>query len=525
MSADTPVIIGAGLAGLATALRLAPQPCVVLTGGALGEGAASEWAQGGIAAAIGPQDSPDHHADDTLAAAAGLGDPDITRAITAAAPDAVTWLHGLGARFDVDERTQSFRLGLEGGHSHHRVVHANGDGSGTEILRAVIAAVRQTPSITVLEHTRATRLVLRGGAVAGVEVAHAGQRRVLNHTAMVLATGGSGGLWQQTTNPPGARGQGLAIAARAGARVRDLEMVQFHPTALDVGADPMPLVSEAVRGAGAILTDSHGTPLVTDPLATRDVVARAIWEHQSRGGSVHLDARTALGAGFARAFPRIHRTCVSAGIDPSVDLVPVAPAAHYQCGGVVVDRQGRTSVPGLWAVGEVASTGLHGGNRLASNSLLEAVVCAGWVAADLSGRPHPNTPDGPTAEPDDNDQPADHPADTRPPGDQSHLPLIRRLMSDSAGLVRDAHRLGHAVETLTRRVHRIGIDQVDDATITALLICVSARRRTESRGGHFRSDLPHQSEVVTHTTLTLDEALGSTGAPSAPDRPTHPTGA
>ncbi|EWT07524.1 L-aspartate oxidase, partial [Intrasporangium chromatireducens Q5-1] len=399
-----PVIVGAGLAGLVTALRLAPHPVIVLAAGRLGHGAASGWAQGGIAAALGDDDSAQLHAADTIAAGAGLCEPEVVARITAAAPAAVDYLAELGARFD---RTPDgrYRLGLEGAHSRRRIVHAAGDGTGAEVLRAVVGAVRRTPSITVLEGTIATRLLVADGRVAGVAAeraawspapallatpAHAAPGALasrsfqLRSERVILATGGSGQLWRHTTNPTGSRGQGLALAARAGAELRDLEMVQFHPTALDVGLDPMPLVSEAVRGAGALLVDATGAPLTDDPLAARDVVARAVWGELSRGGRVFLDARGALGSRFADAFPTVARACQAAGIDPATDLIPVRPAAHYQCGGVTVDRHGRTTVPGLWAVGEVASTGLHGANRLASNSLLEAVVCGGWVADDLA---------------------------------------------------------------------------------------------------------------------------------------------
>ncbi|MGC1209300.1 MAG: L-aspartate oxidase, partial [Ornithinimicrobium sp.] len=389
-----PIIVGAGLAGLMTAVNLSPQPCVVLTTGTLGTEAATGWAQGGIAAAFGADDSPALHAADTMASGAGLCDAEIVDAITAAAPAAVERLAAIGAHFD-RLPDGSLRLGLEGAHSRNRIVHAGGDGSGAEILRAVVEAVRATPSVTVLEHTRALRVLVDGDEpsggehgvdqprVLGLQVESENGIEVLATSAVVLATGGYGSLWRHTSNPLGARGQGLAMAVRAGAHVRDLEMAQFHPTSLDAGLDPMPLVSEAVRGEGAILIDAQGEPLPCDNLASRDIVSRAVWAELTAGGRVFLDARECLGERFSTVFPGIDAACKSAGIDPATEPIPVHPAAHYQCGGVTVDRQGRTSVPGLWAVGEVASTGLHGANRLASNSLLEAVVCAGWVAEDV----------------------------------------------------------------------------------------------------------------------------------------------
>ncbi|HET8595156.1 MAG TPA: L-aspartate oxidase [Intrasporangium sp.] len=569
---DVPVIIGAGLAGLVTALRLAPCPVVVLSAGRLGEGAASGWAQGGLAAALGDDDSPELHAADTLAAGAGLCEPDVVRRITAAAPAAVAYLAGLGTRFDRSPEGV-YRLGLEGAHSRNRIVHAAGDATGAEILRAVVEAVRRTSSITVLEQTLAGRIMVKDGRVAGLLVERAsgldgsarepvapsdapsikrqvaGARRLsrIDTDAVVLATGGSGQLWQHTTNPRGSQGQGLALAARAGAELRDLEMVQFHPTALDVGLDPMPLVSEAVRGAGAVLVDATGAPLTDDPLAARDVVARAVWRELARGGRAFLDARQALGVRFGEAFPTVARACLAAGIDPARDLIPVRPAAHYQCGGVTVDLHGRTTVPGLWAVGEVASTGLHGANRLASNSLLEAVVCGGWVAEDVAARlAGQSLPDHPHMEP----IPVAV-AVKESPDERGRVPLdLRTLMSQAVGIVRDEQGLAAAEATLldavrSARTPRNGAEAVgavgassgsvaerlDDASLVALLVTHSARRRQESRGGHTRLDHPDTADLASHTTVTLADILSGAcdqrdGAitrrePSA-DRPSTP---
>ncbi len=496
----TPVIVGGGLAGLMTAVTLFPMPCVVLTTGTLGTEAATAWAQGGIAASFGPDDSAALHAADTMASGAGLCDAEIVDAITAAAPEAVNRLADLGAEFDrLPDGT--LRLGLEGAHSRNRIVHAGGDGSGAEILRAVVAAARSLPSITVMEYTRAVRtLTDHTGAVAGVQIETEDGVRVLPTPAVVLATGGYGALWRHTSNPLGARGQGLAMAARAGAQVRDLEMAQFHPTSLDAGLDPMPLVSEAVRGEGAILIDANGDPLPCDNLASRDIVSRAVWAEITSGGHVFLDAREALGHEFAEEFPGIDAACKSAGIDPATQPIPVHPAAHYQCGGVTVDRAGRTTVPGLWAVGEVASTGLHGANRLASNSLLEAVVCGGWVAEDIRATPLAS----PGAE-------STSPSMPEQESDESRMAL-RTLLTTAAGVVRSAQPLTDAAHGLSERVESVGVDGLSDHELMALLICRSALSREESRGGHLRSDYPEMAATAQHTTAHVSDLGAAIGA-------------
>ncbi len=496
-----PVIVGAGLAGLMTAIDLAPQPCVVLTTGTLGTEAATGWAQGGIAAALGPKDSPALHAADTMASGAGLCDAEVVEAITASAPAAVERLAALGADFD-RLADGSLRLGLEGAHCRNRIVHAGGDGSGAEILRAVIEVVRDTPSVTVLEHTRALRVLVDPQAhhVVGLEVESDAGTQIMSTPAVVLATGGYGALWRHTSNPLGARGQGLAMAVRAGAQLRDLEMAQFHPTSLDARLDPMPLVSEAVRGEGAILIDAQGEPLPCDNLASRDIVSRAVWAELTAGGQVFLDARDALGERFATVFPGIDQACKSAGIDPATEPIPVHPAAHYQCGGVTVDRHGRTTVPGLWAVGEVASTGLHGANRLASNSLLEAVVCAGWVAEDLRATPL-SPPSGPP------EAGAEHPQES----DESRMAL-RTLLTTAAGVVRSSDPLEEAIRSLTDRVHIVGAGGLSDHELMALLICRSAIAREESRGGHLRSDFPDTDARGQHSTAQISDLSHPVGA-------------
>src|SRR5271165_1872600 len=385
-----PVIVGGGIAGLMTALRLAPMPAVVLAKAPLQTEASSVWAQGGIAAALGPDDDPALHFADTLAAGDGLCDADVASRVTAAGPAAVQMLLQYGVRFDRDP-AGTIRLGREAAHARRRIVHATGDGTGKEIMRALVAAVRQTPSITVLEDFQVRRLIIVDGMVSGVLAASAFGPVLLPTSRVVLATGGIGGLFLHTTNPRGSFGQGLALAARAGAALVDLEFVQFHPTALDAGGHPLTLVSEAVRGEGATLIDETGTRFMSGvpgaEVAPRDVVARAVWRHLTDGHRVFLDATAALGSRFAGHFPVIAAACAACGIDPATQPIPVRPAAHYHMGGIAVDWRGRSTLAGLWACGETAGTGLHGANRLASNSLLEAVVGAGWVADSVAAAP------------------------------------------------------------------------------------------------------------------------------------------
>jgi L-aspartate oxidase len=475
--AGAPVIIGGGLAGLMTALRLAPQPVILLAKTPLAQGAASAWAQGGVAAAVGEGDDPALHAADTLAAGDGLSDPAVANRIAAAAPDAIARLERFGVAFDRDAQGH-FALGLEAAHGRRRIVHVTGDGTGAAIMRALVAAVAAAPSITVVEGLEARRLLVDDRGIAGVLAAGPWSACLLPTRRVVLATGGLGGLYAQTTNPLGAIGQGVALAARAGAALADMEFVQFHPTALAVGLDPMPLVSEAVRGEGAVLADETGARFMAGlgraELEPRDVVSRAVAAHIAAGHRVFLDARQALGADFARHFPGITARCRAAGIDPAIQPIPVRPAAHYHMGGIAVDTEGRSTVDGLWACGEVAASGLHGANRLASNSLLEAVVMAGFVADSIAG-----TKAGPLPAP----RPVALPAapDAGP---------LRALASENLGVVRERTGLEAVVAHLQPLAFRGG---AADPALVALLVATAALAREESRGGHWRADFPHPS--------------------------------
>jgi len=496
MPEDRPIIIGGGLAGLMAALHLAPQPVIVLTRAPLGAEAASAWAQGGLAAAIGADDSTDLHLADTLAAGDGLCDAQVARRIIEAGPGLVDELERLGARFDRDAQGH-IGLGLEAGHSRRRIVHAMGDASGQEILRAVIQAVRQAGHVQIMEGCSATRLLLRDGRMAGVLATGPGGAFVLRSSRVALATGGLGGLYLHSTNPSGAIGQGLVLAARAGAALADLEFVQFHPTALDVGLDPMPLVSEAVRGEGANLIDETGLRFMVGQgraeLEPRDIVSRAVWRHMQAGHRVFLDARTALGPRFAKRFPGIAASCATAGIDPATQPIPIRPAAHYHMGGVSVDADGRSTVPGLWACGEVASTGLHGANRLASNSLLEAAVTGQAVARDIAGtETRRAAPLAPLAFP-----PAPNAA------------LVRPILSRHAGVLRDAAGLAEAEAALTKLTTQDSA--ASDPALLGLMMVTAMQRRTESRGGHARTDYPATVPAERlRLTLTWDQARGAT---------------
>lgn len=501
------VILGGGLAGLFCALKLSPRPVTVVTAAPIGEGASSAWAQGGIAAALGEGDTPQSHTADTVIAGAGIVDEAVALAMAREAPARIDDLLRYGVPFDRDLEGK-LALSREAAHSERRIVRVRGDLAGKAIMAALVAAVRATPSITLVENCVADDLLTRDGRVIGLSARRigTGERVHLHAGAVVLATGGIGHLFAVTTNPPQARGEGLAIAARAGAMLADTEFVQFHPTAIAIGRDPAPLATEALRGDGAWLVNRAGERFMLKvhpdaELAPRDIVARAVFAEVAAGRGAFLDARQAIGAHFAQAFPTVYATCMSAGIDPATDPIPVAPAAHYGMGGVAVDARGLASLPGLYAAGEVSATGAHGANRLASNSLLEAIVFSARIAEDLLGADFSRTP---IAE----QTPAPHTVSSIAPDDSAGVATLRQTMFANVGVVRDAAGLADAMRVLAGLKTSAGTHpDLRNMATAALLVAAPALRRTESRGGHFRSDFPQPDPRQAHRTfLTLADA-------------------
>jgi L-aspartate oxidase len=482
------IVVGSGIAGLTTALDLAPTRVVLLTKSAVG-GGSTGYAQGGIAAAVGKDDGADRHAADTLAVGGGINDPEAVEVMTRSAAARVADLVGLGATFD-EESEGSFDLGREGGHSRRRVLHAGGDGTGVELRRVLTTAVEAASHIEVLGDTFVADLVVEQGRVVGATARRDQQSLLVVAPAVVLATGGIGRLFSNTTNPAELTGDGLAMAGRAGAVFADLEFVQFHPTALATGRDPMSLLTEALRGEGAVLRDDLGERFLVGvhpdaELAPRDVVARAVWRHLASGRRVYLDGTESLGDGFPERFPTVFGLCRRDGIDPRREMIPVAPAAHFHMGGIATGVDGRSSVQGLWAVGEVARTGVHGANRLASNSLLEGSVF-GYRAADDITRLRSariSAAEAMAAAIDPGPAPAPQP---------DLVEALRELMWDRVGLVRSREGLAGAIEEMGRLGDKLAArpSEAKNMLMVARLVARSALIRTESRGAHFRGDHP-----------------------------------
>jgi L-aspartate oxidase len=519
------VIIGTGAAGLYTALKLPEHWNIALVTKENLQISASQWAQGGIAAVTEPDDSFLLHEEDTLKAGAGLCEIDAVRVLVEEAPARIQELLDLGVAFD---RYQGrLAVTLEAAHSRPRILHA-ADATGKELIRALIEEILLRKNLTIFEEALALDLWMVEDAdgqrhCRGVYIYTAQGTEVLATAATVLAAGGFGRLFSHTTNPPVCTGDGQAIAYRAGALLQDLEFIQFHPTALCLEGAPRFLISEAVRGEGAHLLDVQGYRFMKDyheagELAPRDVVSRAVFSQLQKTGSdiVWIDFRPIGQAVIERRFPTIRQVCQHFGLDVLKDLIPVAPAAHYTMGGVATDLWGKTSVPGLYAVGEVASTGVHGANRLASNSLLECLVFARRIALSVTGVPHPleDEPEPPA--------PLPKPLKKAERSSMHHIrSILPKLMSKSLGLVRDEEGLWQAAEAIRVWMEEMGMDLEAQAPIYAdnaltreglevwnlltlgALTVQSALRRTESRGAHFRQDYPNQDpQWVAHSGIS-----------------------
>ena len=520
------VVVGSGVAGLTVALRCKAEGAkvTVVTKAKLDDGS-TRWAQGGIAAALGDGDTPQQHLDDTLVAGAGLCDENAVRTLVTEGPDAVRRLIASGARFDTSEATGDILLTREGGHHRSRIAHAGGDATGAEVSRALVDAVRRAGIETIENALVLDLLTDAEGRTAGVSlhVMGEGQRDgvgAVHAGAVVLATGGMGQVFSVTTNPAVSTGDGVALALRAGAEVSDLEFVQFHPTALWLGADAegqQPLVSEAVRGEGGYLVDADGVRFMQGQhelaeLAPRDIVAKGIMRRMQETGADHmyLDARHFGAEMWEHRFPTILAACRANGIDPVTGPIPVAPAAHYASGGVRTDLRGRTTVPGLYACGEVACTGVHGANRLASNSLLEGLVFAERIAEDIAERiaediaediaAHRHRPGIPVV-----------PVPSRGPLLETAARYeIQRIMTEGAGVLRSAESLERAGAAL-QRIHDQAVEDLErdektaepcveswEATnlcLVARVLVAAARRREETRGCHWREDRPLRDDA------------------------------
>ena len=500
------LVVGAGLAGLYTALKLSHRPVTLIASAGTHKGSSSFWAQGGIAAAIGADDSPDLHTEDTIRAGDGLVDETIAALLAHNAADRLQDLVDFGVPFNKN-LNGGLALGREAAHQRNRIAGVSGDRAGREIMKCLGQLAESSPSINLLNGFSAYELAIEDGRVVGVFAdtgKHPFGTTLIKTRAVILACGGSGYLYATTTNPQFANGAALAMAARAGASIADPEFVQFHPTAIHGMGDPAPLATEALRGVGARLINARGEAFMSAyhddaEMAPRDIVARAVFDEIQKTGSVGLDLRGQIAETLDEKFPTVADYCKKGGFDPRVSPIPVAPAAHYHMGGIKVDQNGRTSLPGLWACGECASTGAHGANRLASNSLLEALVFGARIAEHIDFTVPIRAASSPQP-------PMLAPSTTI----QQVMPAMQKLrdcMARHVGVVRTREGLEEAFMQLFR-LERIASDTPDlsNMVVTALMITAAAYEREESRGSHFRSDYPNKHAIAERSTMTLDDA-------------------
>lgn len=488
------LIIGSGIAGLTLSLLASRHGRVALVTKNTVHQNNSYLAQGGIAAALASDDDPSLHEVDTVRTGKGLCEEMTVQSFVSHAADMIRFLQQIGVKLD-ESADGTLQLGKEGAHSRRRIVHADGDASGRTIIETLARHVCDSPRIALWENTYVGELAVENGECTGAFARDADGHPVCFRTrSVVLATGGLGHLYRYTTNTAGTIGDGYALAYRAGALLRDMEFVQFHPTALRTDSHPLPLVSEAVRGEGAVLVDADGERFMDryhrwGDLAARDVVARAIFSEMQAGRDVFLDARSL--SQFAKRFPTIHAVCRKVGIDPAVDRIPIVPAAHYTVGGILTDSRGVTTVPRLFAIGEAASSGFHGANRLASNSLLEGLVIAHRVMEAIVSSPPLPSPSVAT------DLSAAHFMKMNTNPDVDLLRQVQELMWTHVGIVRDRLQLQHALRQLENwQAHLPPGPGPDRNLLTAAwLVARAALWRQESRGTHFRTDYPEMSDA------------------------------
>lgn len=502
------VVVGSGISGLMVAISLYPRKVTLVTKKKLGEMSSSSWAQGGIAAAVGKDDHPDIHFADTIKASSGLNNKDAVKMITSEALEIVSFLETINIPFDKDQNN-NFYLSIEAAHSKRRVLKINGDQSGKFIVQKLIEYAKSQDHITFVEDVSVDHIVQNENMCEGI-VGHINKTGVVDNFVflqapnVVLATGGIGSIYAHTTNPRDIYGEGIAMAAKAGAKLKDMEFVQFHPTALDIGLDPAPLLTEAIRGEGAFLVDEDQNRFMLSvhpdkELAPRDVVARTIFRQQEKGRSTFLDCRHFIKGNFKIMFPTANEFLAKANIDPEKDLIPIIPAAHYHMGGIQVDLNGKSSVEGLWACGETSSTGAHGANRLASNSLLEAFVFARKIAQTINSRPISLT----KLQKINIDNYFPKEKTISKVRAKKYIWQLRSNMTRNVGLERSKQSLIQAFIEFDRieRESKHLSAKLKDMILVSRLITYAALAREESRGTHFRNDF---SETIPHFNKSLD---------------------